>query len=386
MNSDIAVTANYAPVFPTVSGNVGVAGVLVSYTGGAVLSDATGNYTFTVSTVPWTGTVTPSKFGYTFAPVNRTYTSILVDQGGQNFTASAPTFTISGNISGNLAPNTGVGGVTLSYTDGTPKTVNTNSLGNYTLTVSYGWTGTVTPSRTGVIFTPANIAYTNVTANQILQNYVRQAPTFGDVPFTYSETLGGVSYNLFPYIQALYNAGFTAGCQTSPSLIFCPSNTLTRAESAVFMLRSVKGGGYLPPTPPGYTFVFGADNWTTGLWAEPWAEDMYFEGLTAGCLLNPLRFCPWDNLPRDQAAVFAVRIKHGNAFVPPAGTGTVFADMTDPVLWSTAWAEQAYRDGLIPACGTQAGKPLFCPATLLDRAWASYMIVRAKNIAPVPYP
>ena len=221
MDADVVITANYSPDNPTISGNAGVGGATINYAGsdgGVTTADVNGNYTFTVLSKPWTGTVTPSKFGYTFVPASRSYTAITLDQGGQNYIATAPTFTISGNISGNLAPNTGVGGVTLSYTDGTPKTVNTNSLGNYTLTVSYGWTGTVTPSRTGVIFTPANIPYTNVTANQILQNYVRQAPTFGDVPFTYSETLGGVNYQLFPYIQALYNAGFTAGCQTTPSL------------------------------------------------------------------------------------------------------------------------------------------------------------------------
>jgi hypothetical protein len=113
---------------------------------------------------------------------------------------------------------------------------------------------------------------------------------------------------------------------------------------------------------------------------------MWDAGLTAGCGTNPLRFCPWDKFPRDQAAVFGLRIKYGINYTPPPATGTLFADMTNASYFGTKWAEQAYRDGLLTACGTSGGKPMFCPNTLLDRGWAAYMIVKAKNLAPVPYP
>jgi Leucine-rich repeat (LRR) protein len=71
--------------------------------------------------------------------------------------------TISGKV--------GVGGATLKYTDGTPKTVTADGGGNYSFTVSYNWTGTVTPSKTGYTFSPANKSYVNVRANQTAQNY-----------------------------------------------------------------------------------------------------------------------------------------------------------------------------------------------------------------------
>ncbi|MGZ6347472.1 MAG: hypothetical protein ACXWNC_07910, partial [Anaerolineales bacterium] len=54
----------------------------------------------------------------------------------------------------------------------TTKTVNTNALGGYSFTVPYNWSGTVTPAKTGYGFSPVNIVYTTVTANQILQNYI----------------------------------------------------------------------------------------------------------------------------------------------------------------------------------------------------------------------
>src|SRR5258706_1303603 len=55
---------------PTISGNAGVAGATMNYTGGSTLTDGGGNYSFDV--LPgWAGTVTPSKAGYIFSPVNR---------------------------------------------------------------------------------------------------------------------------------------------------------------------------------------------------------------------------------------------------------------------------------------------------------------------------
>lgn len=108
---------------------------------------------------------------------------------------------------------------------------------------------------------------------------------------------------------------------------------------------------------------------------------MFNNGLSGGCSLSPLKFCPYDKLTNAQAAVFGVRLKHGMMFTPPAATGTVFADMTDPTFWAATWAEQAYADGLIPSCGTgTGGKPLFCPNTLVSRGFGASIIVKAKNL------
>lgn len=197
-------------------------------------------------------------------------------------------------------------------------------------------------------------------------------PTFADVPF---------DHPLHDYIEALYQAGYTAGCSTDP-LMYCPDTILDRAQSAVFMLRGQMGSTYSPPPTPWDTF---ADDWTGFEWAEPWAEGMWLEGLTAGCQPSPLMYCPATQLPRVEASVFGLRMKYGVNYTPPAGTGTLFADMTDTSYWGIGWAEQAYQDGLLPACGTDSGtgKPLFCPSELLDRAWGAYLIVKAKNI-PLP--
>jgi len=199
--------------------------------------------------------------------------------------------------------------------------------------------------------------------------------TFSDVPYDYSTTLGGVTYLLHDYIQALYDAGYTAGCLTDP-LRYCPDNTMTRAESSVFMLRGQYGSSYAAPPAPLDRF---GDDWSPGPWAEKWAEGMWNAGLTAGCWTDPLLYCPWDQFPRVQAAVFGLKMKYGNSYVPFPATG-VFAEMTDTSFWGTKWAEQAYADGLLPACGTSGEQPLFCPNDLVTRAWGAYMIVKVKNL------
>ena len=142
----------------TISGNTGVSSVTLG--GLSVTSDGSGNYTATVSD-GWSGTVTPSKTGYTFTPPSRTYSNVTSDQTSQNYTAIVNTRTISGN--------TGVSSVTLGGLS-----VTSDGSGNYTATVSDGWSGTVTPSKTGYTFTPPSRTYSNITGDQLNQNYTTQ--------------------------------------------------------------------------------------------------------------------------------------------------------------------------------------------------------------------
>jgi hypothetical protein len=73
-----------------------------------------------------------------------------------------------------ISGNAGIAGVTLSYVDGTPKTVRADSNGDYLISVSVGWSGTVIPSKVGYSFTPTNKVYSNLQANQTAQNYTAQ--------------------------------------------------------------------------------------------------------------------------------------------------------------------------------------------------------------------
>ena len=59
-------------------------------------------------------------------------------------------------------------------------------------------------------------------------------PTFEEVAFDHPN---------YGEIEALWIAGFTAGCTTDP-LNFCPSSILNRADAAVFILRGQFGKTY----------------------------------------------------------------------------------------------------------------------------------------------
>ena len=201
-----------------------------------------------------------------------------------------------------------------------------------------------------------------------LKNSGLPVSSFGDVP---------TSYMYSEEIEILYANGFTGGCSASP-LLFCPETTMDRAQAAVFMLRGLVGTSYVPPVEP-FANPFG-DSWSPGPWAQRWAQGMLDQGLTAGCSTSPLLYCPWEQMPRTQAAVFGMRLLNGSSYLPPAGTGTVFADVNGSE-WYAGWAEQAYLNGLLPACGSSGGRPLFCPNSLVSRGLGAFMIVRARNLS-----
>ena len=120
----------------------------------------------------WSGTVTPSKVGYSFDPAHRSYSDVKKNQTNQNYTGIGQTKTISGYIltlSGN-----GFSGVTVRFSNG-GGTETTNSSGYYNRKVTYGWSGTVTPSKVGYNFDPASRSYSNVKTNQTNQNYTVNA-------------------------------------------------------------------------------------------------------------------------------------------------------------------------------------------------------------------
>jgi hypothetical protein len=89
----------------------------------------------------------------------------------RSYTANYDAFAAKVVFTNTISGNAGVAGATLSYTDGTAKTATSASNGSYSLNVHYGWSGTVTPSKSGVTFTPTKRTYTNVTTNKTGQNY-----------------------------------------------------------------------------------------------------------------------------------------------------------------------------------------------------------------------
>ena len=84
------------------------------------------------------------------------------------------------------------------------------------------------------------------------------------------------------YVEKIFRNGITAGCGGGN---YCPQDAVTRAQMAVFLLKSEHGSAYLPPVCTG---VF-ADVPCPSLFAD-WIEQLAAEGITAGC--GGDNYCP----------------------------------------------------------------------------------------------
>jgi hypothetical protein len=114
--------------------------------------------------------------------------------------------------------------------------------------------------------------------------------TFADVP---------ASAFAAAWIEDLAARGITGGCGGGN---FCPAAPVTRAQMAVFLLKTRLGASYAPPAATG---VFG--DVPPGSFAAGWIEDLYHRGITGGCQASPLLYCPGAPNARGQMAVFLTK-------------------------------------------------------------------------------
>jgi VWFA-related protein len=186
-------------------------------------------------------------------------------------------------------------------------------------------------------------------------------PAFIDVPPGYwAETA----------IYKIYNAGITTGCSQDPPM-YCPENTVTRTQMAVFLGRAIHGSSYIPPSAIGYF-----SDVPVSYWAADWIEEFYRDGITGGCGINPPRYCPYNNVTRAQMAIFLLRSKHGKNYTPPAASG-IFTDVPT-TYWAADWIEQLYLEGITTGCGIDP--PRYCPDSSVTRAQMAVFIVRTFEI------
>jgi Domain of unknown function (DUF4082)/Bacterial Ig domain len=220
-------TANFATSAFTISGTIsgtGGNGATVNLTGASTATataNASGVYTFS-GLANGTYTVTPSKAGFTFTPVNQ-----AVTVSGANATANfaTQTYSITGTISG-----LGGNGATVNLTGASTATATANASGVYTFSGLVNGSYTVTPSKAGFTFTPVNQAVTvngaNATAN------------FATVTYTISGTISGPGG---PSATVRLTGGATA--------------TVTASGSGVYTFTVTNGNYTITPSKTGYTFT-----------------------------------------------------------------------------------------------------------------------------------
>jgi hypothetical protein len=203
--------------------------------------------------------------------------------------------------------------------------------------------------------TPVTVALDSIATGI---DFVLRRTTFADVP---------TSHWAWKWVEAVYAAGITGGCATAP-LRYCPDASVTRGQSAVFLLKAKEGSAYVPPAATG---VFADVPATNGF--APWVEELFRRGVTGGCATNPLRFCPGTSVTRGQSAPFLLLTKEGSSYSPQAcGSTPVFGDVpvTSPYC---KWVEELVRRGIANGCS--ANPALFCPGRPVTRAQMALLLV-----------
>ncbi|MBW8878513.1 MAG: S-layer homology domain-containing protein [Acidobacteria bacterium] len=192
-----------------------------------------------------------------------------------------------------------------------------------------------------------------------LDDFVVRTPTFGDVlPADFA----------WSWIEALYANGITNGCSVTPRL-YCPNDSVTRAQMAVFLMRGMLGSSHQPPPAQGTVFLDVA----SGDFAADWIEEFAAQGITHGC--GNGRYCPGDPVTRAQMAIFLLRAKHGSTYQPPPATGFMFNDVNTGDF-AADWIEQLAREEITLGCGGGS----FCPGDAVSRAQMAIFLMRTFNL------
>jgi hypothetical protein len=173
------------------------------------------------------------------------------------------------------------------------------------------------------------------------------------------------SHFAFFFIEALARSGVTGGCGGT---IYCPDDSVTRAQMAVFLERGMRGSGFSPPPATGTVF----NDIASTDFAAAFIEQLFADGITGGC--GGGNYCPNNPVTRAQMAVFLLRAKHGAAYSPPPPTG-VFNDVPTG-SFADRWIEQLAAEGITGGCGSGN----YCPDNPVTRAQMAVFLVRAFEL------
>ena len=183
--------------------------------------------------------------------------------------------------------------------------------------------------------------------------------SFTDVP---------TDQQFYTFIETIFHNGITGGCAGGG---YCPTNTVTRAQMAVFLLKSKLGSGYTPPACTGTVFT---DVPCTGGIFDPWIEDLAGRSITGGC--GGGNYCPNNPVTRAQMATFLLKTSLGAPYIPPPCTGTVFLDVPCTGGIFDPWIEDLASRGITGGCG--GGD--YCPTNPNNRGQMAVFLTKAFSL------
>jgi len=176
--------------------------------------------------------------------------------------------------------------------------------------------------------------------------------------------------NLFyTFVETLFHNGVTAGCVAGGN--YCPTNGVTRAQMAVFLLKSKFGSAHIPPPCTGTVFT---DVLCTGGGFDPWIEELAALQITGGCGNGD--YCPNNIVTRQQMAVFLLKTFEGPGYGPPTCTG-VFDDVPCSSQFA-AWIEDLADRDITGGCS--ATPALYCPNNTVTRGQMAAFLVKTFGL------
>ena len=101
------------------------------------------------------------------------------------------------------------------------------------------------------------------------------------------------------HVERLAELGITAGCAGGADR-YCPDGPVTRAQMATFLRRAFALGS---AAPSGFVDTGGSVHAAN-------IDALFGAGITAGCSIEPLRFCPQQATTRAQMALFLERARN----------------------------------------------------------------------------
>ncbi len=175
------------------------------------------------------------------------------------------------------------------------------------------------------------------------------------------------------------NYGITVGCQSSPPL-YCPTEPVTRAQMAVFIVRGLDmATGASLTYPPTAYFQDVPPSGVTDSQYFDYVQRLAQLGITVGCQRSPALFCPDEPIPQGEMAVFVIRawMLANNVTTLTYPTTPLFNDVpaTDEYF---PFIQKMGQMGFWTGCG----KGAYCENSAVTRDQMAPMILRGMLGAP----
>lgn len=165
----------------------------------------------------------------------------------------------------------------------------------------------------------------------------------------------------FDAVDLLKNQNITSGCSATQ---YCPGNSTTRAQMAIFIVRAVMGGDNFSIAQQSPYF----NDVPATAFGFKWIQKMYELGITGGC--GGGNYCPNDPVTRAQMAIFIIRARFGGVpfDFPPA---PYFSDVSSS-SFGFQWIQRMRFDQITSGCSATQ----YCPNNPVTRGQMAVFIMR----------